>query len=253
MAKLDMGILGGFSGRVGTVVGYHRRGAWFVRAYQPHIKDRKSEAQLQQRSRFKAMIQFASPATPVLRVGLKRMAADWQITEGNAFLKLNHRNFLNNLNNQNIQNNQKNPNIQIDYPSLQFSQGTLAVPRGLQYAVDERGVLSVRWAADGGGLADDIHIYIYSPAAGRGLTAVAERGRRGVQLLLPEEFSIGELHLWAFAASSQGNVSATVYGAAMAQPAAEVSATPLPTHPHTTAPAPSELTAGRWPFCSDFG
>ena len=239
MAKLDMGILGGFSGRVGTVVGYRRRGAWFVRAYQPHIKDRKSEAQLQQRSRFKAMIQFASPATPVLRVGLKRMAADWQITEGNAFLKLNHRNFLNNL------------NIQIDYPSLQFSQGTLAVPKGLQYAVDERGVLSVRWAADGGGLADDIHIYIYSPAAGRGLTAVAERGRRGVQLLLPEEFA-GGLHLWAFAASSQGNVSATVYGAAMAQPAAELSATPLPTPSHTTASAPPEPAAERWAFCSDF-
>ena len=67
MAKLDMGILGGFSGRVGTVVGYYRRGAWFVRAYQPHIKDRQSAAQLEQRSRFKAMIQFASPATPLLR------------------------------------------------------------------------------------------------------------------------------------------------------------------------------------------
>ena len=89
MAKLDMGILGGFSGRVGTVVGYYRRGAWFVRAYQPHIKDRKSAAQLEQRSRFKAMIQFASPATPVLRVGLRQVAADWQITEGNAFLKIN--------------------------------------------------------------------------------------------------------------------------------------------------------------------
>ena len=247
MAKLDMGILGGFSGRVGTVVGYNRRGAWFVRAYQPHIKDRKSEAQLQQRSRFKAMIQFASPATPVLRVGLKRLAADQQITEGNAFLRLNHRNFLNNL------KNQKNQNIQIDYPSLQFSQGTLAVPKGLQYAVDESGVLSVRWAADGGGLADDIHIYIYSPVAGRGLTAVAERGRRGVQLLLPEEFASGELHLWAFAASSQGNVSATVYGTAMAQPAAEDPSTSHPTPTHTTAPAPPESAAGRWAFCSDFG
>ena len=93
MAKLDMGILGGFSGRVGTVVGYYRRGAWFVRAYQPHIKDRKSAAQLEQRSRFKAMIQFASPATPVLRVGLRQVAADQQITEGNAFLKINKQHF----------------------------------------------------------------------------------------------------------------------------------------------------------------
>ena len=101
MAKLDMGILGGFSGRVGTVVGYHRRGGWYVRAYQPHIKDRKSEAQLAQRGRFKAMIQFASQATGVLRVGLKQLAADQQITEGNAFLKINHRNFQNNQKTQN--------------------------------------------------------------------------------------------------------------------------------------------------------
>ena len=93
MAKIEMGILGGFSGRVGSVVGYHRRGAWFVRAYQPHIKDRKSAAQLEQRSRFKAMIQFASQATGVLRVGLREAARAEGLTEGNLFLKENHAGF----------------------------------------------------------------------------------------------------------------------------------------------------------------
>ncbi len=127
MAKLDMGILGGFSGRVGTVVGYHRHGAWFVRAYQPHIKDRKSAAQLEQRSRFKAMIQFASPATPVLRVGLRQVAADQQITEGNAFLKINKECFpresRNSRNTRESRNSRNSRNSRaIDYPSLQFSR-----------------------------------------------------------------------------------------------------------------------------------
>ncbi len=218
MAKLDMGILGGFSGRVGTVVGYRRRGAWFVRAYQPHIKDRKSAAQLEQRSRFKAMIQFASPATPVLRVGLRKVAADWQITEGNAFLKLNHQNFLNNPNNQNIPNNQNNQNIrnnqnnQINYSGLQFSYGHLTAPKGLQYAVDEGGVLHVRWESVGGVRSDRVHIYVY--CRGRGLCAEGRRGEGRVQLLLPEEFAADGLHVWAFAASVNGEVSPTAYAAA---------------------------------------
>ena len=215
MAKLDMGILGGFSGRVGTVVGYYRRGAWFVRAYQPHIKDRKSAAQLEQRSRFKAMIQFASPATPVLRVGLRRTAADWQITEGNAFLKINKECFpRESRNTRNTRDSRDSRNSRaIDYPSLQFSRGSLAAPAALQYAVDEGGVLSVRWAAGGGRLADRIHIYVYCPAAMTGIALQGERGRHGLQTLLPQDFVGNELHLWAFAAAADGMVSPTVYGA----------------------------------------
>ena len=201
MAKLDMGILGGFSGRVGTVVGYHRRGAWFVRAYQPHIKDRKSAAQLEQRSRFKAMIQFASPATPVLRVGLRRVAADWQITEGNAFLKINKECFPRESRNSRA----------IDYPSLRFSQGSLAAPQALQYTVDEGGALTVRWSAKGGRLTDRIHIYIYCPAAMAGIALQGERGQHGLQALLPQDFIDADLHLWAFAEGANGWVSETVY------------------------------------------
>ena len=210
MAKLEMGILGGFSGRVGTVVGYHRRGAWFVRAYQPHIKDRKSAAQLEQRSRFKAMIQFASPATPVLRVGLRRVAADWQITEGNAFLKINKECFP--RESRNSRNTRESRNSRaIDYPSLQFSQGSLAAPAALQYTVDEVGTLTVRWSARGGRLTDRIHIYIYCPAAMAGIALQGERGRHGLQALLPQDFVSADLHLWAFAEGAKGEVSETVY------------------------------------------
>ena len=254
MAKLEMGILGGFSGRVGTVVGYHRRGAWFVRAYQPHIKDRKSAAQLEQRSRFKAMIQFASPATPVLRVGLKQLAAAQQITEGNAFLKINKQHFNSSPKFEEVQANghfnsspklgevdarsadggvcpetslithspvaatvldskHLNGALRINYPQLRFSQGNLPAPRALQWSVDERGALSVRWSGEGGRLTNRVHIYVYCPSAATGISADGERGRGGVQLLLPQGFASEELHVWAFASSKDGNVSGTVYGA----------------------------------------
>ncbi len=173
MAKLEMGILGGFSGRVGTVVGYHRRGAWFVRAYQPHIKDRKSAAQLEQRSRFKAMIQFASPATPVLRVGLRRVAADWQITEGNAFLKINKECFP--RESRNSRNTRESRNSRaIDYPSLQFSQGSLAAPAALHCG---RGRYIDGAVVGQGRTAHGPHTYLYILPGGHGRYRPAGRAR----------------------------------------------------------------------------
>ena len=258
MAKLDMGILGGFSGRVGTVVGYHRRGAWFVRAYQPHRNDRKAAAQLEQRSRFKAMIQFASPATPVLRVGLRQVAADWQITEGNAFLKINKECFpRESRNSRNTRESRNSRNSRaIDYPSLQFSRGSLAAPAALQYTVDEGGVLTVRWCAEGGSLTDRVHIYIYCPAAQTGIVLEGERGRHGLQTLLPQDFVGEDLHLWAFASNARGEVSPTAYAAKAENPSdtgssclSAVSDTPSETagseaHAACTADSPHHRCAG---------
>ena len=208
MAKIEMGILGGFSGRVGTVVGYYRRGGWYVRAYQPHIKDRRSEAQLAQRSRFKAMIQFASQATGVLRVGLREAARAAGLTEGNLFLKENHAGFSGG---SGFSGNSRNSG-DIDFAGLRFSRGRLAGVRLTGATVDEGGALRVRWESLGGRLSDRIHIFIYSAALRRGICAEGERGRGGVQLLLPDGFAaVGGLHVWAFAAGRTGQVSSTAY------------------------------------------
>ena len=219
MAKVEMGILGGFSGRVGTVVGYYRRGGWYVRAYQPHIKDRRSEAQLQQRGRFKAMIQFASQATGVLRVGLREAARAAGLTEGNLFLKENHAGF----GTANYANCAKagaaelgadcsNGCRGVDFAGLRFSRGSLAGVRLVEATVDEGGALRVRWESLGGRLGDRIHIFIYCAGLRRGICAEGERGRGGVQLLLPDGYAaVGGLHVWAFAAGRTGQVSSTAY------------------------------------------
>ncbi|MBP3763711.1 MAG: hypothetical protein J6I49_07535 [Bacteroidales bacterium] len=218
MAIIEQGILGGFSGRVGTVVGYHRHGAWFVRAYQPHINDRKSAAQLEQRSRFKAMIQFASPATPLLRIGLRQMADREGITEGNVFLKINKACFQN-LNNQNnpITPNPITPTTPINqitptilYPSLQFSRGPLAAPRALEYSL-AGALCTVRWQRSGGSLTDTLHIYAYCPATGTGICLTARRSQGRLRALLPEGFAGQELHVWAFVQGRGGAVSGTEY------------------------------------------
>ena len=89
MAKQTEGINGGFSGRVGTVVGYEWRGKWCMRTHPWHIKDARSERQLAQRRRFLAAVRLAAGPRGVLRGGLGYHSLQMHMTEGNLFSKLN--------------------------------------------------------------------------------------------------------------------------------------------------------------------
>ena len=61
MARISKGILGGFSGKVGTVVGANFRGKDIIRSV-PKKSDRKpTEAQALQQAKFKLVIQFLQP------------------------------------------------------------------------------------------------------------------------------------------------------------------------------------------------
>jgi len=89
MAKLHQGILGAFSGKVGTVVGYLWRGRQVVRAYRKEINYPNTESQRLEREWFVSMVRFAATARQALLLGLRERAARDQMTEGNAFVKMN--------------------------------------------------------------------------------------------------------------------------------------------------------------------
>ena len=89
MAKLEQGILGPFRGKVGTVVGYLWRGKHVVRAYRREINYPNTEHQQAEREWFVGMVRFAATARQALLLGLRERAAREQMTEGNAFVKMN--------------------------------------------------------------------------------------------------------------------------------------------------------------------
>ena len=89
MAKLEQGILGPFRGKVGTVVGYRWRGKHVVRAYRREINYPNTERQQAEREWFVGMVRFAATARQALLLGLRERAAREQMTEGNAFVKMN--------------------------------------------------------------------------------------------------------------------------------------------------------------------
>lgn len=71
MGEIKQGILGPFSGKVGTVVGSIRKGHGYMRALAPSKKDAKTVAQLTQRMKFSMAHQLLKPVLPYLRVGLR--------------------------------------------------------------------------------------------------------------------------------------------------------------------------------------
>ena len=69
------------------------RGRQVVRAYRRHINYPDTALQQAERQWFVGMVRFAAAARQALLLGLNETAARWQMTEGNAFVKLNKRHF----------------------------------------------------------------------------------------------------------------------------------------------------------------
>lgn len=215
MAKIDLGILGGYSGRVGKVVGYYRMGKWCVRAYQPTINDAKTEAQLQQRGLFKAMIQFASHCLEPIRLGMKAAGDKEQLTECNLFMKDNSKCFKH-----------IDGAVAIDYARLQFSKGTLPgvafrrleIDGGTRVEVEyEPNRKSSRAKTD-----DRVYVYAYLPSLGQGiLSAPAERRSKRMAFVLPDQWAGQEVHFYGFTIAGDGIASETSYLGTSLEPLTE--------------------------------
>ena len=74
MGTIKQGILGGFSGKVGTVVGSTWKSVHYMRALAVSFSDPRTEKQKNQRSKFTAAVNFTKAMTPFLRFGYKEFS-----------------------------------------------------------------------------------------------------------------------------------------------------------------------------------
>ena len=88
MAIIEQGILGGFRGKCGDVIGYFRNGVACVRSMPSHYRDRRSAAQLRNRGRFTMVMRLMSAVRPVIALGFKRFAS--AMTEMNVATRVNY-------------------------------------------------------------------------------------------------------------------------------------------------------------------
>jgi len=71
MGRIKKGILGGFSGKVGTVVGASWKGISYMRSLPQSLKNPRTLAQLSQRSKFALVQHLLQPLNDILRIGWK--------------------------------------------------------------------------------------------------------------------------------------------------------------------------------------
>ncbi len=74
MGIINQGILGGFSGKVGSVVGANWKGINYMRSKAVSVANPRTEGQVRQRTKFSVTLSFLQPITEFLRVGYKMYA-----------------------------------------------------------------------------------------------------------------------------------------------------------------------------------
>ena len=201
MARQTAGILGGFNGTVGPVIGYQWRGRWCMRAHPRRVSNPRTEAQQAHRMLFREMVQTAGRLTAVLRHGMRQASLEQGLTEGNLFVKLNKQCFT--------------PQG-VDYAQLQLSTGPVAPVAFGEAAVDAEGVLSVEFDKNPLRLRasseDKVYVAAYCPELGQlVMAAPALRRSKRVAMALPDEWAGREFHLWGFVQDYQLRASECQY------------------------------------------
>ena len=113
MGTIKQGILGGFSGRVGTVVGSTWNSVHYMRALALSLGNPRTEKQQSQRSKFALTLSFLQAITPYVREGYRNYAD--RCTAFNAAMSYLLKNAV----------TDSGPDISIDYAKAMVARGSL--------------------------------------------------------------------------------------------------------------------------------
>ena len=116
MGKLNMGILGGFTGTVGTVIGSgNRKGDDLIRVKSKKPRNSNSEGQVNQRTKFGLVTAFMQAINFILKFSFKQVAGD-AMTPYNYACQYALKNAITG----------EAPDFELDYSKVLISQGLLA-------------------------------------------------------------------------------------------------------------------------------
>ncbi|WP_162127730.1 DUF6266 family protein [Flavobacterium phycosphaerae] len=209
MATYNKGILGPFTGKVGTVVGANWRGKDVLRSLPKKTKRTPSETQRLQRERFLTATEFLTPINPVLgkyfgaKSGEKtrlNQAMSYHLKEAVVF---------------------QDPDFVIDYTKVTISKGDLPGLQNPEVVAIAGGKLGFTWednSGQGEAKADDaVIVVVYAPAAGLYYTQLETATRSGntLGITLPAFFNGLEVQSWigVTAADHKSNATSIPMGA----------------------------------------
>ncbi len=210
MGKVQQGILDGFIGKVGTVVGSFWKGKPVMRAYKRQIHDAHSEAQELVRTRFGAINSLSGAFLSAIRIGLFEVARRKRTTEGNIFV---HENW-------GCVHADTPGAATVDYtelviamghlPEAQFGAASFADPLSVEVPMTDSSEVI------GADPRDKVYLFVYSPEAGAGmLGAVKVRADESIACTVPAYWNGHRVHVWGFAVGAgpdnEGEISNSRY------------------------------------------
>ena len=76
MGTIKKGILGGVSGKVGTIVGVHWKSDYYIRAHAAKVSNPRTPKQQEQRGKFATAFGFLKTIKPFIRIGYKEFTEE---------------------------------------------------------------------------------------------------------------------------------------------------------------------------------
>ncbi|WP_316735756.1 DUF6266 family protein [Pedobacter aquatilis] len=137
MAILKNGLFGGFTGKVGNIVGYKRKGKFYIKAAPRPRKNAPTPMQLIQREKFALANQFLKMIRPLVRIGFggddETRHKWWAIAVANCL--------------KNVVQDSSSA-LEIDYENICFSKGKLGKPIVKNIQPVEGQHLTLNWFVD---------------------------------------------------------------------------------------------------------
>lgn len=156
MGIIKQGILGGFSGKVGNVVGASWKGIDYIRSLPSSVSNPRTPGQVKQRTKFSMVQSFLTSMIPVIRIGFKNYAS-----KQSAFNAATSYNVLNGVIGE-------GSDLELDYPNLLISRGSLVSAPSPSVSLNLNDII-VEWDNSISGNAsrtDDVILLIHNKTKG---------------------------------------------------------------------------------------
>ena len=198
MGKINQGILGGFSGQVGNVIGANWKGIDYMRIKPANVANPRTEAQVDQRSKFSTVLQFLQPLKGFIKVGFRGYAI--KMTEFNSAMSYN-------LNNAVVGTY---PDFLVDFTNSLVSRGGLTGALNPTVESIAVGQINFAWVdntVDGNARATDkAMVLAYNPSKKEAVyvTDGVDRSVANQTLTVPDQYSGDEVHAFIAFISEDG-------------------------------------------------
>lgn len=218
MGTIKQGILGGFRGRVGNVIGSTWKGQDVMKIRPASVFNPNTERQQQQRAKFGLVGRFNKAHLNLIRIGFRAYTKN--MTAGNAAMSYNLANAVTGI----------FPDLSIDFSKVMISMGTLTPVNEVSTTSEASASITLNWAPNiqtaRGKDSDQLIASLYDTLTGEVIyfPACASRLESTVSLSLPANWSGRTAEVFVFLVSLEGNglaasrdsVSNTVYAGTVA-------------------------------------